>query len=593
MTLRKRTFGLVSLTLAALMAILYVVSRITLSAGFSQLERDGTYREAQRVLGALSTRIDALDTTTWDWAAWDDTYQFIEDANPEYIESNLVDSTFIALQLNLMLFVDASDDIVFGKAFDLQNEEEVSIPQSLRGHVSSDGLLLHHADTESHLAGILSLPEGPLLIAAHPIVTSEDEGPIRGTLIMGRYLDDTEIQRVAESALVSLSSYLVHDPQLPSDFQEVLALLSDESPVHVHELSTEVSAGYALVNDLRGHPLLVFRIDVPRDIYHENERGVNSLLVSLLVVGIGLGVALMFILERSVLSPLSRLRNDVSSIAFGKEFSARVQVAGKDELSVLAISVNEMLSRLEESYNQEHKLRREREAEIKRRGEFTRALVHELRTPLTPILASTSLLMQELQREDLLPLVRNINAGARTLQQRVDELLDLAKGELGLFELERRDMDPLQFLQAVVDAQAPVASSRGQVLNMELPSSLSPAWADENRLHQVVFNLLDNAFKYTPGGGEITLRAREEKDVLIVEVQDTGPGIPVEEQQRLFEPHYRVEPKGRHVSGLGLGLALSKTIVELHGGQIWVRSEVGEGSTFGFSVPHHPGPAHE
>jgi len=268
-------------------------------------------------------------------------------------------------------------------------------------------------------------------------------------------------------------------------------------------------------------------------------------------------------------------------------------VTGKDELSVLAISVNEMLSRLEESYNQERKLRQERETEIKRRGQFTRALVHELRTPLTPIRVSTSLLMQELQREDLLPLVRNINSGVHTLQQRVDELLDLAKGELGLLELDRRDMDPLQFLQSVVEEEAPVASSRGQVLNMELPSSLLPVWADESRLHQVVLNLLDNAFKYTPTGGRITLRAREEKDVLIVEVQDTGPGIPVEEQQRLFEPHYRVEPRGQHVGGLGLGLALSKTIVELHGGRIWVRNETGGGSTFGFSVPHHPDHAHE
>ena len=109
--------------------------------------------------------------------------------------------------------------------------------------------------------------------------------------------------------------------------------------------------------------------------------------------------------------------------------------------------------------------------------------------------------------------------------------------------------------------------------------------ADAQRLEQVLHNLLMNAVKFTPAGGSITLRANKQNGNLVVEVQDDGIGIPKEEQARLFEPHYRVEADRQHFPGLGLGLALSKQIVELHGGKIWVTSEPGEGSTFAFTLP--------
>jgi signal transduction histidine kinase len=131
----------------------------------------------------------------------------------------------------------------------------------------------------------------------------------------------------------------------------------------------------------------------------------------------------------------------------------------------------------------------------------------------------------------------------------------------------------------------PVALKKGQVLTFEAPSSLASVWADEDRLRQVVLNLINNALKFTSSGGKITLRARDDGANLIVEVQDTGRGMSKEEQAWLFEPYHRLESEVGHLSGLGLGLSLSKTLVELHGGKIWVESEKGKGSTFSFSLP--------
>ena len=244
-----------------------------------------------------------------------------------------------------------------------------------------------------------------------------------------------------------------------------------------------------------------------------------------------------------------------------------------------------MEERLRELYEQEKELRQELEAEMERRIEFTRVLVHELKTPLTPVLASSELLATQLQKEPLLTLARNINRGASNLNNRIDELLDLARGEMGMLQLKSEPVDLLQLFHGIVDDMALVASSQGQSLLLELPPSLPLVWADEGRLRQVVLNLLSNALKFTPEGGKITLRAKEKDSALIVEVQDTGPGIAKEDQQRLFEPYHRLESDREHLSGLGLGLALCKALVELHGGHIWVESRVGEGSTFGFSIP--------
>ena len=239
---------------------------------------------------------------------------------------------------------------------------------------------------------------------------------------------------------------------------------------------------------------------------------------------------------------------------------------------------------LQKLYAHERKLRQELEAEAKKRAEFLRALVHELKTPLTPMLASSDLLIAELQEEPLLSLARNINQGVSRLNGRIDELLDLARGEMGMLQLNFKSLDPLQLLHKVAYDLAPVASSRRQSLTLAL-HPLPTIQADEERLYQVVLNLLNNASKFTPEGGEITLRAEKKDTSLIVQVQDSGRGIAKEEQQRLFDPYYRVERDRGHLSGLGLGLALCKTLVELHGGQIWVESCVDKGSTFSFSVP--------
>lgn len=243
------------------------------------------------------------------------------------------------------------------------------------------------------------------------------------------------------------------------------------------------------------------------------------------------------------------------------------------------------LEKIVEASKQERKLREELQEEMNRRINFTHTMVHEIKTPLTPLLITSDLLAAELKEEPWLGLAKNINRSIHNLNRRTDELLDLAKGEVGILSLKYRLVEPAQLLQEVADEVSAMVTSKRQSLILELPSSLQALRADEERLRQIMLNLLNNAHKFTPEKGKITVKAEDADDALIVEIQNTGPGVSDHDKQLLFQPYQRISKGSGEAPGLGLGLTLSKMLVELHGGKMWVKSKKGQGSTFGFSIP--------
>jgi len=146
-------------------------------------------------------------------------------------------------------------------------------------------------------------------------------------------------------------------------------------------------------------------------------------------------------------------------------------------------------------------------------------------------------------------------------------------------------VDASRLLIAIADEMRPMLTGNRQKLVVSVPSDLPPVQADEERLRQIVLNIMINASKFTPEGGTITLRAAAQENSLVVEVQDTGTGISEEDQKELFQPYRTRSADPDNLSGLGIGLALCKYLVELHGGKIWVKSQLGKGSTFSFSIP--------
>jgi len=241
--------------------------------------------------------------------------------------------------------------------------------------------------------------------------------------------------------------------------------------------------------------------------------------------------------------------------------------------------------RIKELYQREKGLRKELEKEINTRAELTRGLIHELKTPMTPMLGSSELLVDRIQDEGLLRIAKNINRGIRNLNNRINDLMDLARAEIGRLQLRCLNVDIQQMLHEVVDYLTPDAEKKGQQLTLEISDSLPMVNADEDRLRQIILNIVSNAMKFTPTNGKINLRAEVMDHHLIVEVKDNGCGMTTKDQKQLFQPHYTLQTNGEELSGLGIGLPLCKMLVELHGGSIWVKSQKGQGSTFSFSIP--------
>ena len=240
---------------------------------------------------------------------------------------------------------------------------------------------------------------------------------------------------------------------------------------------------------------------------------------------------------------------------------------------------------IKQQYEREKELTQRLKEELHSKVEFTRALVHELKTPLTPIMASSLLLLEEANSDVIHTIAENISRGAKTLSDRIEELLDLAKGELGILQLEYKEVDIVLIINALASEYESLASNQGVSIITDVPSSLPSTQADLFRIEQVIQNFISNALKWTPQGGKISLRAKAKDDNLMVEVEDTGAGIAEDKKKDIFQAYYRTEDDRPKYSGLGLSLAISKKIIELHGGKIWVESEEGKGSTFSFSIP--------
>lgn len=222
---------------------------------------------------------------------------------------------------------------------------------------------------------------------------------------------------------------------------------------------------------------------------------------------------------------------------------------------------------------------RQREAERARR-ELTANVAHDLRTPLTTI----RLLLEDLKPEGPLPpawerLIQELDR----LIQLVGALLDLARLEAGEWPLAYEALEVSPWVQRWVERLAPLWQARGLRVRLDLPEGLR-AWADPEWAGRALGNLLENAIKFTPSGGEISVRAWREGDWVAIEVADTGPGIPPEDLPRIFERFYRGE-RHRGGGGSGLGLAIARHAVEAHGGRIQAFSEPGRGARFVFTLP--------
>jgi two-component system, NtrC family, sensor kinase len=235
---------------------------------------------------------------------------------------------------------------------------------------------------------------------------------------------------------------------------------------------------------------------------------------------------------------------------------------------------------------------RELEAASRHKSEFLANMSHELRTPLNAIIGFSEVLSERLfgelnDKQD--EYLKDIHASGQHLLSLINDILDLSKIEAGKMELEVSGVDLPLTIENALTLVRERAARRGIALHRSVDERLGQIQADERKIRQVLLNLLSNAIKFTPEAGRIDVEAKPEDGFIQVSVSDTGVGIAPADQAAVFEEFKQVGTADKKVEGTGLGLALSRKFIELHGGRIWVKSQVGAGSTFSFTIPMHRG----
>ncbi len=330
--------------------------------------------------------------------------------------------------------------------------------------------------------------------------------------------------------------------------------------------------------------------------------------VALLIVFLLVAIATSVLLARNLARPIEAIQVAAAKIGSGS-LDQRIDASSRDELGALADEFNRMAAQLEASHagleqQVEERTRelasalaeldeksRQLEAASRHKSEFLANMSHELRTPLNAISGFSQVLRKQLFgeiNEKQAEYLDDILDSSRHLQSLIDDVLDLSKVEAGQIDLHVAPFSLPEALERGVVIVREQATREGVLVSLSSEPGVETVVGDERRIVQVIFNLLSNAVKFTPAGGTVDIAAARRDGEVRVSVTDTGPGIAPEDQDRIFEEFQQADAGKEQIEGTGLGLALSKRLVELHGGRIWVDSEQGRGSTFVFTLPARP-----
>jgi histidine kinase len=306
-------------------------------------------------------------------------------------------------------------------------------------------------------------------------------------------------------------------------------------------------------------------------LYNNFQASFREALLLAAIASLPIALLLSFSVSRKVVAPVRSMMLASQRVADG-HYDERVQANSSDELGQLAHSFNQMAAQLEEV----EEMRRQLIGDV----------AHELRTPLTVIKGSMEGLQDGIlpaTSETYQPVLRE----ADRLNHLVDDLQELSRVEAGAYELHFAPLKLSSLKDTLTKRLGYRFKEKGIEFDCNLPQNLPVVQADEHRLIQVLTNLLTNALYYTPEGGKVSLQAHAKNNEILVSVKDNGIGIPPEHLDNIFTRFYRVDKsRSRHAGGSGIGLTITKHLVEAHGGKIWVESEgKDKGSTFFFTLP--------
>jgi len=621
MSIRGKVLSLVVGMFLSLVLLTLAVEKTVMEPAFQSLERTRAERDLARTIDALQRDIDLLDNQVNDWAAWDESYRFVADRNQEFIDENLVPESFANSHLNLICYLNHRGEVVWGEARASGTLEPIEMTELLQRLRGGDPLVEHLNEEDNH-KGVILTERGPMIVVSRPVITTRREGPVRGSLLMGRLLSAEELAGLASRTKVSLAAWVLGRDAVPAEFVLAKAAAPGQ-PLWLVPASEEALHAYQVLNDFYGRPLMLFRALVPREISQQGAFAADVATWSSVGGGLVLVIGLWILLKSQIVSPLKELARHAVRVGSTDDLTARLNSTRHDEIGTLAREFDAMVERLTES--------RERVADAAHLAGMARIAtdtLHNVGNALNSANCSLELL-HERRRETKL---NGLDRAAGLLQAQQDRLGQFfsedARGpqlaqyivtvnahlqrecEADAADLERL-REALHHIRDLVRAQQTCASNGGfaqrvnvaemcdgvlrllrnefgsaDVCVMQDVENLPEAHLDKNRLAQVLLNLIKNAWQSLSakhdGRRTLTIRAlRVGDDGLRIEVEDNGVGFDSSVGERLFQHGFTTKAGGH-----GFGLHFCANAVTEMGGQVEAHSDgPGQGAKISIVLP--------
>ncbi len=645
MSLRSKIVLIVSLVVALYATADHAIQRSTMLPSFAALERERSLTDMRRVVEAVRAEVDYLDRQCKSRASWDDTYAFVcgssQVEHQRYIASNLGPRSFADGQIDLLYACASDGRVVWGQVRDWRRDQRLELrdlpgERLDRNHaylVSEDVPRSHELGAQrGYISGLVLTEHGPMLLSSRPILRSDGSGPVAGTLILGRFLNSGLIEELGQRTSVEIALWPLDSSDMPAPESEVLPKVTSSTEPVIEERGARDLDVYTTLEDMRRFPSLLVRARVPRDIWARGSSAAEYALVSTVAAGLLLLLVLLGVLQRTVLTPVTKLTRHALYIGQTEDSTVKLQLAEgrRDEVGVLYREFDSMLN----------KLARSRAAVIdtaRKAGmsDIANGILHNVGNVLNSVNVSAGLVAERLRGSKVAKL------------ERLNELVDQHQGDLGdfltrdpkgrhfapflgeltrLMRTDQQDMERelgsltegIEHIRHLVSSQQAYAGrsalreatdvSEALENALRLSEQASPGTGsiaverrieplggvrlDHHKLMEILVNVLKNAREaLEPEAGErrILLVVRkesrpEEGERLRIEVADSGPGIPQENLTRIFNNGFTTKPNGQ-----GIGLHVSANAAKEMSGRLTATAhgEAG-GATFVLDLPFEP-----
>ena len=349
MSLRTQIATLLVALSIALVATSYAVQEFVVLPAFEELEQQGAVRDVARCVDAIGREVEGVSLLARDWATWDDTYDYVKNHNAEYVTSNLNDESFATSHVNLICFVDGLKRIVWGESRDMESLELLDVSDLFAKIQRESSPITTHEDLDDGKAGIVLTQQGPILIGSRPIITSKKTGPIRGSVIMGRFLNAEQIANLAERTHTTLDIWTVCQSDLPLEAQEAFATCLQTGETVIDVVDQQTLHAYTIVNDMYDNPALLLRVHLPREI--TSQGNVSAKVATAFSVGGGIStlITMWCLLKWRIVGPLQAMANHAVRVGQEDDLKARLEFNRKDEIGTLAGEFDSMVESLAES----------------------------------------------------------------------------------------------------------------------------------------------------------------------------------------------------------------------------------------------------